>query len=477
VSQFDPGSRWWGLRIVAVSTRVRLFLRPRSVPASDRVIVIDCAGKVSRMDEVDEAELLVQRVAALDLGKAGLEACVRVPHPRQPGRRMQELRSYATTTAQLLEMAVWFRHWGVQRVVMESTSTYWKGAYYLLEAEGFECWLVNAREVKNVPGRAKTDRADAVWLARVAERGMCRPSLVHPPEIRRLRDLTRYRRALVQDRTREQQRVEKLLEDAQIKISAVLSNVHGVSGRAMMEALIAGQRNPHTLAKLAKASARRKTETLEEALRGFFTDHHATILKMMLDNVDRISAQIAELDTRIEEAIGPFATQAARLVEIPGIDTVTAAELIAEVGVDMTRFPSDAHLVSWAKFCPQTHQSAGKSKPKDRGKGNPWLAGTLGRIVFVASRTETFLGARYRRLARRRGKQKAIVAVGNSVLTIIYHLLSDSELRFCDLGADYYESRINKHRRVRDLATQLQALTGQHIVIHGGKVVITDTAA
>ena len=290
---------------------------------------------------------------------------------------------------------------------MESTSTYWKGVYYLLEAEGFECWLVNAREVKNVPGRAKTDRADAVWLAKVAERGMCRPSLVHPPEIRRLRDLTRYRRALVQDRTREQQRVEKLLEDAQIKISSVLSDLHGVTGRAMMDALIAGQRDPRTLAQLAKGRARKKTDRLEEALRGFFTDHHATILQMMLDNSDRISAQIAALDARIEEAIGPFSDQAARLADIPGVDTVAAAELIAEIGVDMTRFPSAAHLVSWAKFCPQTHQSAGKSNSKGRGKGNPWLAGTLGRIVFANSRTDTFLGARYRRLARRRGKQKA----------------------------------------------------------------------
>jgi transposase len=306
---------------------------------------------------------------------------------------------------------------------------------------------------------------------------MCRPSLVQPPEIRRLRDLTRYRRALVQDRTREQQRVEKLLEDAQIKISAVLSNLHGVTGRAIMEALIAGERDPRTLAALAKASARKKTDRLEEALRGFFTEHHATILQMMLDNSDRISAQIAVLDVRIQEAIGPFSRPAARLADIPGVSTVAAAELIAEIGVDMTRFPSAAHLVSWAKFCPQIHQSAGKSTSKGRAKGNPWLAGTLGRIAFVNSRTDTFLGARYRRLARRRGKQKALVATGNSVLTVIYHLLSDPDARFCDLGPGYYESRINKHRRARDLATQLQALTGQHIAIRDGKVVITDTAA
>lgn len=429
------------------------------------------------MDDVDDAELLVERVAALDLGKAALEACVRVPHPQRPGRRIQELREYGTTTVQLLAMVAWLRHWHVQRVVMESTSTYWKGVYYLLEAEGFDCWLVNAREVKNVPGRAKTDRADAIWLAKVVERGMCRPSLVQPPEIRRLRDLTRYRRALVQDRTREQQRVEKLLEDAQIKISSVLSDLHGVSGRAMMDALIAGERDPRTLARLAKSGARKKTEQLEEALRGFFTDHHATILKMMLDNSDRIGAQIAALDAKIEDALRPFFRQAARLSGIVGVNTVAAAELIAETGVDMTRFPSAAHLVSWAKFSPQTHQSAGKSMSKGRGRGNPWLAGTLGRIVFANSRADTFLGARYRRLARRRGKPKAIVATGNSVLTVLYHLLSDPDTEFCDLGPGYYDSRINKHRRARDLATQLQALTGQRIAIRDGKAVVTDIAA
>jgi transposase len=429
------------------------------------------------MEEVDEVELVVQRVAALDLGKATLEACMRVPHSSKPGRRMQEIRAYATTTAALLEMAIWLRQWGIERVVMESTSDYWKGVYYLLESEGFDCWLVNAREVKNVPGRAKTDRADAVWLAKVAERGMCRPSLVHPPPIRRLRDLTRYRRALVSDRSREMQRVEKLLEDAQIKISSVLSDIHGVSGRAMMEALIAGQRDPWSLARLAKGIARKKIDRLEEALRGFFTDHHATILQMMLDNIDRIGAQIAALDARIAEAMGPFSRQVAQLTDIPGVDTVAGAELVAEIGVDMARFPTAAHLVSWAKFCPQIHQSAGKSRSKGRGKGNPWLAGAVGRIVFSAARTDTFLGARYRRLARRRGKSKAIIAVGNSVLTIVYHLLSDADLDFCELGPAHYESRINKNRRARDLATQLQALTGQRIVIRDGKAIITANAA
>jgi transposase len=423
------------------------------------------------VDEVSEQELHVERVAALDLGKAVLEACVRVPHDSRPGRRMQEVRGYATTTGRLLEMADWFRCWGVTRVVMESTSTYWKGAYYLLEAEGFECWLVNARDVKNVPGRPKTDKADAVWLAKVAERGMCRPSLVHPKPIRELRDLTRYRRCLIRDRTREMQRVEKLLEDAQIKLSSVVSDVFGVSGRQMLEALIAGQRDPTVLARMAKARMRAKIAGLQEALRGFFTDHHGRLLRMMLDNIDRLGGQIASLDTAIDEAVAPFARQVAQLDEVTGIGPLAAQELIAEIGVDMSRFASDAHLVSWAKFCPQVHQSAGKKKNKGRDKGNPWLAGTLGNIAATAARTDSFLGARHRRIAQHRGKQKAMVATGNCVLGVVYHLLSDPDARFRELGADHYQSRINKERRVRNLATQLQAITGQRIIIRDGKVI------
>src|SRR6266540_4749670 len=252
-----------------------------------------------------------------------------VPHASRPGRRLQEVRGYATTTSALLALADWLHSLGVTRVVMESTSDYWKGVYWLLETEGFACWLVNARDVKNVPGRPKTDKADAVWLAKVAERGMCRPSLVHPRPIRQLRDLTRYR-------------------------------------RAMLEALIAGQRDPKVLAQLARRRLRAKIAALEEALRGFFSDHHAVILRMMLDNIDRLSEQIAALDTTIAEAIAPFAVQVAQLDQITGVGVTAAQELIAELGVDMGRFPSAAHLMSWAKFCPQVHESAGRKKPKGR---------------------------------------------------------------------------------------------------------------
>jgi transposase len=417
------------------------------------------------VEQTEEPVELVERVCALDIGKASVTACVRVPHDDKPGRRRQEVREYATLARGLLELADWLHSQSVQLVAMEATSSYWKPAFYLLEAEGFTCWLLNAKHVKNVPGRPKTDRLDAVWLAKVVERGMCRPSLVHPKPIRHLRDLTRYRRSLVRERTREKQRLEQLLEDAQIKLSSVISDIFGVSGRQMLAALIAGQRNPKALAELARASMRSKIAVLEEALTGHFDDHHGFLCQLMLERIDTATAKIDQVTAQIDRVIGPFAHQVAQLDAITGVGMVAAQELIAEIGVEMARFPTPGHLVSWAKFAPQPRQSAGKSKAATTGKGNPWLAATLGEIVAAVARTDTFLGERYRRLARRRGKKRAIVAVGNSILTIVWHLLADPQAHYRDLGPDFYWSKINQRRRERDLVRQLEHLTGKRVIL------------
>ena len=406
-----------------------------------------------------DSEEIIERVAALDIGKAEVMCCVRVPDEGRPGRRLQEVRAYPTMTRSLLGMADRLRCLGVTRVVMEATSDYWKPVFYVLEAAGFDTWLVNARDVKHLPGRPKTDKLDCIWLCKVAERQMIRPSFVPPPEIRQLRDVTRYRADLVGARTAEKNRAEKLLEDAQIKLSVVASDIFGVSGRAMMAALIAGERDPKALAQLARTRMRTKITALQEAFTGRFTDHHAFLLARMLARVDATDADIAGLDARIEELIAPFSTAAARLDEIPGIGPVAAAIIIAEIGTDMSRFPTAGHLASWAKFAPGVKESAGKKKGKgSTGHGDRYLARVLGEAAVGAARTDTFLGERYRRIARRRGAKKALVGTGRSILTIIWHLLSDPELRYTDLGPGYYEQRINPERRKQNHIRHLEAL-------------------
>jgi transposase len=405
--------------------------------------------------EIDEPEI-VERVAALDVGKAEVVCCARIPGPG--GRRAQEVRTVTTMTAALLGLGDWLSGLGVTRVVMEATSDYWRPPFYLLE-DRFETWLVNAKDVKHLPGRPKTDRLDAVWLAKVAERQMLRPSFVPPPPIRELRDLTRYRVDLITARTAEKQRVEKLLEDALIKLSAVVSDIFGVSGRAMMADLIAGRRDPKALAELARGSMRSKRGRLTEALTGRFNDHHAFLLTQMLTRVDAITADVAVVDQRIDTQIAPFVAAVARLVEIPGVGVTAARAIIAEVGLDMSRFPTPSHLASWARFAPGVSESAGRKKGNaGTGHGNRYLARALGEAAVGASRTDTFLGERYRRVARRRGKKRAIVAAGRSILVIIWHLLSDDTARFTDLGSGYYDSRASTSRRVRNHVRELQAL-------------------
>jgi transposase len=411
------------------------------------------------LEETNDTEELIQRVAALDIGKAELTCCVRVPGEGKRARRLQAVTTHPTMTRSLLELADRLAGLGVTRVVMEATSDYWKPVFYLLEGHGFEVWLVNARDVKHLPGRPKTDKLDAVWLCKVAERQMLRPSFVPPPAIRRLRDVARYRADLVGVRTAEKQRVEKLLEDAQIKLSVVASDIFGASGRAMLAALVAGERDPKALAQLARARLRAKLTVLEEAFTGFFTDHHGFLLARMLARVDALDADIAELDRKLEELIVPFTAAADRLDEITGVGRTAAQVIIAEVGVDMGRFPTPGHLTSWARFAPGIKQSAGKTKGKSStGHGNRYLARVLGEAAVAAGRTDTFLGERYRRIARRRGKNRAIVAVGRSILVIVWHLLSDPNLRYHDLGAGFYDTRVNAERAKHNHVRQLEAL-------------------
>ncbi len=411
------------------------------------------------LEETQDTEEIIERVAALDIGKAELVACVRVPNPDKPGLRAQEITTYSTMTRSLLGMCDRLRELEVTRVVMEATSDYWKPAFYLLEAQGLDPWLVNARDVKHLPGRPKTDKLDAVWLCKVAERQMIRPSFVPPAEIRLLRDLTRYRSDLVVARTAEKNRVEKLLEDAQIKLSVVASDIFGVSGREMMAALLAGQRDPKVLAQLARARMRAKIPLLEEAFVGHFTNHHAFLLRTMLARIDQAGADIAAVEARIEELVTPFVQAVEQLDEIPGVGATAAHVILAEIGLDMSRFVTAAHLCSWARFAPGVKESAGKKKGRGTtGHGNPYLARVLGEAAVAAGKTDTFLGERYRRIARRRGKKRAIVAVGRSILVIIFHLLSDPDTRFHDLGSDFYDNRIGPERKKRNHVRQLEAL-------------------
>ena len=410
------------------------------------------------LTEPYDEEQIIARVAALDIGKAELVCCVRVPGNRTSTRRLQEVTTHATMSRALTELANHLIDLGIERVVMEATSDYWKPVFYLLEAHGLDPWLVNARDVKHLPGRPKTDVLDSVWLCKVAERQMLRPSFVPPRPIRQLRDLTRYRSTLVAARTAEKNRVEKLLEDACIKLSVVASDIFGVSGRDMMDALIAGQHDPKILAQKARSRMRTKIDRLEEALNGHFDDHHGFLLARMLNRIDTLDADIAAVDEQIEVHLAPFMAEATRLDEIPGVGAVIAATIIAEVGVDMSRFPTAGHLCSWAKFSPGINSSAGKTTGNSSsGHGNAYLAGALGEAAVVTRKTDTFLGARYRRLAKR-GKKRAIVAVGRSILIVVWHLLSDEQATFRDLGSDHYTRRINPETKKRNHIRGLEAL-------------------
>jgi len=425
-------------------------------------------------DDVVELQIEVEqvsRVAAIDIAKASAMVCTRLPREDGSPRRVQRVWPAQATTNAIEQLADHLVCQSVELVVMEATGTYWKPFFYLLEARGLTVWLVNARDVKNVPGRPKTDRLDAVWLAKLAERGMLRASFVPPKPVRQLRDLTRLRKTLTEDRTRYRQRIEKILEDAQIKLSAVLSDLFGVSGRAMLDALVAGARSPCALAELARGSLRGKNSALIEALTGQFEDHHGYLIRLLLEDQDRLTAQIEALSVRIEQAIAEIDPAPPpdpehpgrlplldRLDEIPGVGRTCAATIIAEIGVDMTAFPTPGHLASWAKLTPRTIQSGAKRGHGPAGKGNRWLKGPLGEAAVCTARTQTFLGARYRRIARHAPAKKAVVALSRNILEIAWVLINDPDTRFTDLGASWHERHVDQARRTRQHIRELEHL-------------------
>lgn len=399
-------------------------------------------------------EVVVERCAGLDVSKDEIVACVRKPD--DGGGRSKQVRSFPTFNDDLELLADWLESEKVTKVVMEATGQYWKPAWYVPEERSFELILVNARHVKIVPGR-KTDVMDAEWLAELLEHGLLRGSFVPPPAIRELRDLTRYRKRLVQAHTAECQRVQKVLEDAGIKLDSVASDVLGVSGRAMLKALVAGERNPKVLAELAKGRLRVKIPQLQKALKGRFKQHHALMIQVALEHVEHLEAAITTLDQRVDEVMSPFTRARDHLDTITGVGKRAAECIIAEIGTDMSVFPTAAHLASWAGLCPGNNVTGGKRKTGRTNKGDRWLREILVECAWAAARSrDTYLSAQFWRLARRIGKKKAAVAVAHSILTVAWHLLSE-DCNYRDLGGDYFVRRDSNRHKER-LVRQLQEL-------------------
>ncbi len=409
-------------------------------------------------------DVIVERCAALDVHKDMVTACVR--RPGLQGRE-QQVREFRTFTSSLRRLREWLAAEGVTKVAMEATGVYWRPVWFVLEElDSVELLLVNANHVKNLPGR-KTDVGDAAWLAQLLECGLLRGSFVPTQAMARLRDLTRYRRQLIQQRSQETQRVQKLLEDAGIKLDSVISDVLGKAARRMLEALMAGEQDVEVMADLALTRMRPKIGELRLALEGHFDEHHGLLLGMHLEHIDQLTTSIERLDWEVDRELVPFAEQLRRLCTIPGVGKRTAEVVIAEVGVDMTRFPSAQHLASWAGLCPGNDMSAGKRRSGKTRNGNGPVQSTLVEAAWAAARTgNTYLAAQHRRFGRRFGKKaraKATFAVAHTMLVMIWHMLA-RDADYVELGSDYFDQRNDKAIQTRRLVRQLEKL-GHRVVL------------
>jgi transposase len=409
-------------------------------------------------------DALIPRCCGLDVHQKTVVASVRILGPT--GEVTRDTRTFGTTTRELEALAAWLRPWQITHIAMEATGVLWKPVWHILEPE-WQLLLVNPQHLKRVPGR-KTDVKDAEWIAQLLQCGLLRGSYVPPAAIRELRDLTRTRTTLEDETTAVVNRIHKVLEDANIKLSTVATDIMGVSGRAMLRALIAGETNPHRLADLAHRRMRRKHAALVEALYGRITAHHRFLLERLLTEVEFLEDEIGRFDQRVAELTTPFTAAMARMDDIPGINRRAAENLIAEVGSDMTPFPSVPHLVSWAGICPGKNQTAGKSRPAARRKGNPWLSRALTQAAWGArNKKQCYLATQFRHIARRRGEKRAALAVANSILTALYFILRDG-VEYYDLGPDHFY-RLTPDKVARDLVKRLEKL--------GHKVTLEPVAA
>jgi transposase len=406
-------------------------------------------------------EVMHARCAGLDVSKRDAKVCVRIQQPGR-ARATSTVTTWRAVTKSILELRDHLVAQGVTLVVMEATSDYWKPFFYLLDDGELEVMLVNASQVKNLPGR-KTDVSDAAWLAQLGAHGLVRGSFVPPEPIRQLRDLTRTRTAITRERAREVQRLEKLLEDAGIKLSSITSRLSSVTGLAILRAMVDGERDPVVLAELAKGRLRNKIPLLQEALVGRFLEHHAFLAKVHLDLIDSHTRAIDELTARVDEAMSPFRGAHELLTSIPGVSRLVGDVVVAETGADMSRFPSPGHLASWAGTCPGSNESAGRIKSSHTRPGNPYLKGALGVAAMSASRTQgTFLAAKYRRIAARRGPMRAVVAIEHAMLVAAWHMLQDGTT-FEDLGESFHATR--DHNRAKNRALSTLHMLGYNVTL------------